>query len=547
MGRNTMPQTDDPHIKRVSHWAIDLSVLVLFGILWIHYVTPVVVTEQRRGGDVARDVASAVNIQHGRIFGDPAYRDHTIWYPPLSPLIFAGISTALGVSPFDCYRWSELVFNWLIPAGLYLVVRLGWGWRAAAGTLIALLLAMPWWQVEVVQGQPSIHAVVLGWVALLLYAQQRRRACLGWAAACGVVQGVAFWQHPVIPAILTVTFVVDVWWSRREAPAATAGETKPAHLLSRDATILILTLVIAAPILYLMLHGPVRNTVPREYVAAELSTGEFALMHANPWIWLMGLVGLIVSIRRWTPPARLLVIAPAVCVLGQLPAYRHLYGPAWMKTLPVLVPHEFQRAFQLGWAVCVGVGIDATLRELSLRTIAFRGRAGGALLPLAAFVATAYPGALHVRENLRRYVKPASLPPVIAEAVDWINANTDVNDVFACQPEWAFEWLNPRTGRKVWISAKGHSNPRVDWRAREQVMQQLRDAASADEFWRIAHEHGIDYCVLSPSWYPRVFADPRLWQAASPNLLQMVHGGGGKVIILQVNSRPQFATGTVLP
>ena len=69
-------------------------------------------------------------------------------------------------------------------------------------------------------------------------------------------------------------------------------------LVTRSVCLLAVALAVAAPILYMMLHGPVLNRVPREYIASQLDTVEFALMDGNLWILATGLVGLISSIRR---------------------------------------------------------------------------------------------------------------------------------------------------------------------------------------------------------------------------------------------------------
>jgi hypothetical protein len=111
-------------------------------------------------------VATAVNMQQGRFLGDCASVDHLLWYPPLSPAIMAGLAELWDIRVVDCHRWSALLFSWMIPAGLYLVVRLHWGRRAAAAATIALLLTMPWWQREVVQGRGNLRCTPwpgVGW------------------------------------------------------------------------------------------------------------------------------------------------------------------------------------------------------------------------------------------------------------------------------------------------------------------------------------------------------------------------------------------------
>ena len=113
-----------------SSWIPDALLLLALAALWIWLVLPIV-NEGLRGYDIFRDIGNAVNIQHGRYVGDPAYPNETFWYPPLSPVLVAGISALLDAKPADCYRWSQLLVNGWIPIGLFLIVRIQWGRRAA--------------------------------------------------------------------------------------------------------------------------------------------------------------------------------------------------------------------------------------------------------------------------------------------------------------------------------------------------------------------------------------------------------------------------------
>ena len=516
----------------------DVLFLLLLGAFWAYTVTPIVSVEKRQGGDILRDVASAINVRHGQVFADPAYRGETIWYPPLSSMIVAAVSSLLNITPTDCYLWSQLLFNWMIPAGLCLVVRLQWGRRAAMASTVALLLAVPWWQTSVCRGQPSVHAVVWGWAALLLYGWQHRRASLGWAVACGLLQGVAFWHHPLLPAVLGAGFIFQAGWGCLGVPEG-PDRRGACSGLRREALILGLTLMVAAPILYLMQHGPVLNPEPREYLADELRTGEFPLMRYNVWIWATGLIGLISSARGRDVGSRLLVVAMALCILGQLPGYARILDLPMSSRVPVVVPHEFQLVFQLGWAICVGVGIDAVLTFLAARVAFLRvRRTAVGVLTLLALVLTGAWGLPDVRVNLRRFLHhygPGD--PAFRDAAEWIRRNTDVNDLFMCEADWAFAWLSPETGRKVWVTGHGHGNPRVDWHGRVQTLEQMRALTSPRTFWRMARERGVDYCIPSPGWLPRILSDPTLGPIAVPAYLEPVHVSG-KIHILKVVPKP---------
>jgi hypothetical protein len=274
-----------------------------------------------------------------------------------------------------------------------------------------------------------------------------------------------------------------------------------------------------------MLHGPVLNPVPREFIAGELRTVEFALMRLNPWIWLTGLLGLIVCIRRADLASRLVVCVLGICAAGQFLAYPRIMGWSWAARFPLIVPHELQWTFQLAWAVCVGIGIDALIgRVLGWRSLApHRGKLALPALLVALLLTGAW-GLPGVNRNLRRFVHVygRNFPGATA----WIRANTHIEDVFACEPIWAFAWLNADTGRKVWLTEPGHSNPRVDWKGRKRVLDEMAAAPTPEAFWRILREHDVGYCVPSPGWMPRVLADPALRREAVPAYLELVYGGG---------------------
>lgn len=521
---------------RVPTWIVvmpDIACVALLLVFWVVYVGPVVVGEQRHGYDAFRDVGSAVNMQKGLFLVDPAYRGQDLWYPPLSPLIVAGTSLVLRVAPIDCYRWSGLLLNWLIPAGLFWTMRLQWGRRAAICGTVALLLAMPWWQREVHQGQASIHSAILGWGALALYAQQRKRRSSVWALACGVFQGICFWHHPIVPALLGASFLLQSLWEVLRAGKSgwLCGEVRRSLLTAAA------TLVVASPILYQMLHGPVLNHAGREYVAGELQSVEFALVQGNAWVWVMGLVGVRSCVRRGDWGGRVLVSYLAVALLGQAPGYLRLYGGEWAMRIPVVVPHEFQRFFQLGWAVAVGVGIDVALAGLATKFV--RGRRF--LLGLAALVAcviTGGRGLAEAKDNYRQYLHRFPEDPVLREAGRWILENTNIEDVFACDPQLALTWLNAETGRRVWVMPEGHSNPRVDWHERAAVLAEMGSTSSPERFWQLAHAHGIDYIVPSPGWLPNVVADPNLYGQAVPAFLRQVYGGARTTAIFRVAAIP---------
>lgn len=513
----------------------DIAFLGLLILFWIVYISPVVIGEKRHGYDIFRDAGTAVNMQNGQYFADPVYAGESLWYPPLSPMIAACVSKVTGITPLDYYRLSQLFFNWLIPAGFFLLMRLKWGLRAAILGTVALLFAMPWWQAEVHQGQPSIHAIVLGWAALLLYAYQHKRQSNLWALVCGVFQGICFWHHPFVPTLLASGFVLQTmwWYIQQRHKTELSGEIK------RKILIIGVTLLTAFPILYQLLRGPVLNHVGREYIAGEMHSIRFALMHGNPWLWATGIAGIVYCIRKADFGERLLVSLLAISLLGQIPGYLRLYGGEWASKIPVLVPHEFQRLFQLGWAAAIGVGMDSILCFLTERIKFFKVHPSSIkALTLAVCVITGGWGLVKAKNNYREYVHTFPNNPVLKEAGKWIMENTDINDVFACEPQLAFCWLNAETGRKVLLVPAGHSNPRVNWQQRATVLVEMGNAPNGKAFQQLAHKNGIKYFIPSRGWIPCIIGDSNIYNKATATCIEPVYSGYEGLTIYKIVESP---------
>ncbi len=90
----------------------------------------------------------------------------------------------------------------------------------------------------------------------------------------------------------------------------------------------------------------------------------------------------------------------------------------------------------------------------------------------------------------------------------------------------------------IWITAPGHSNPRVDWSRRKRILDQLADAPSPQAFWQLARQHGIDYCIPSPEWAPNVLTNPALGPLTVPTYLEPVYVAE-KIHILKVVEVPR--------
>lgn len=517
-------------------WLPDLGCLTLLWVYWGATIGPLVIVERLGAYDVNRDIASAVNFHAGEFLADPTTRGETLWYPPLSPLLVAGISWLLGVPPGDCYRLSQLLVNWMLPAGMFLTVRLAWGWRAGFVAMVAMLLALPWWQINAHSGMPSWQALIGGWVSLLLYAAAYRTRSRRWAQACGLWLGLAFLHHPLVPMILSSAFGLLAIQELAELWRRGAAGAEWRNRLGWHGLIVGVGLLIGLPVIYALQHGPTLNPIPRQFFSADLLTVRFALLGGNPWLWGTGLLGLVVILRRGGLAARLLVSILLVCLAGQLSAYGRTFGPAWASFLPVVLPHQFQAYSQLCLGAGMGVGIDTLVRAVASRLTApaYRLLLEPVLL-LAALIVTAGPGWRELDQHLHRHQHNYERSGEFVEAAEWIRSHTRIYDVFVADSQLAFTWLNPQTGRKVWLAPVGHTNPRVDWRARHRVYSELTRERSPEGFARLLRENAIDYCLITPEWIPAAVKAIGRGEATLPDGLVPVFQRGA-VLILRVES-----------
>ncbi|MGB0717180.1 MAG: hypothetical protein ACPGXK_14975 [Phycisphaerae bacterium] len=481
------------HNGPLAKW--DFLILALLLIAWGFLVGPIVVDEHLHGYDIFREAGMGESIKYRSVLSDPAYPNASLWYPPLGTLSMAWIASVFGTSVEACFSWSQLLFNWLIPGGLFLVVRSAWGRRAGVFAALALLFAMPWWQCEVAHGQPSIHAVIIGFVSLAMIARAERSKKRIETAATGVFVGMTMWHHPLIPCFLMCLLTAHALWRSRTArPLYVASIIKLPSM-----QIVWIAALVGAPLLWQILHGPVRNDTPRTYFAAELRTIEFALMGGHPWILLVGILGIGVAVRECRSANERLVLALILAGIFQIPAYVRDLAPNWGHWLPTIVPHEFQRLFQLAWAIAVGIGSSHLIIWLC-RRISNRGM--NALLYAACAGFILFPGVLHTQKNLRRFLTFDYTEERSPATVKWILQNTDPEDVFICTSELAFQWLIPSTGRRAWILPPGHSNPRVDWLARNQVFQAMRNVESGKDLRDLCLAYELDYVISSGDWVP---------------------------------------------
>ncbi|MFI5397550.1 MAG: hypothetical protein ACHQ9S_18595 [Candidatus Binatia bacterium] len=472
----------------------DIACLAALLTLWAWMAYPIA-HSGFLSNDALREITSALNVMHGRWFGDPTFLEETPWYPPIGSYLAAVAALLFHAPAFTIYQWESLFVNWMIPAGLFLCVRLQWGYRVAIASTLVFLFAMPWWQRGVVCTLPPYQVPIWMWTVLLLYAMYQKQRSLPWALACGAVLGLSVAMHPLFPTLLIAVFAVQPFFGRQ--------------VLSRvreSVPIVLPAAIIGGAAFFMLMRGPRLNGAAMSYFAGEqLYSATFALFNRNYLVILCGIVGVVAACRTWCVGSRMLVLFLLATLVGQLRGYAWdlRWNVPWLFVLPYYNTHQFQILFQLGWAVCAGLGIVTICEATKL----VRWRLGPvvSLLGFAILCAVAsYRGVQAAPGNLRAFlpIDPSQRAPMS----QWIEAHTSINDVFAGDP-FVLETVNVQTGRKVVILPSAFScNPRVDLGSRARDLGTLQTTDSVGLFEQTLRARHVTYCIASRNWVPAVFA-----------------------------------------
>jgi hypothetical protein len=456
--------------------------------------------------DCFRDMAWAHNVRAGSIWADPVLAGESFWYAPGNPLSFGFASRILGVAVPTLYASSALWWNSLIPVAVFLLTLRSTDRITALVSLPLVFLGSLWWLTHFAAPMPSIQGTVLGLASILCWQGCMSRIAVGrtavlrWAAATGLILAACAWYHPVCAVAaaggIGLQAVLELLRGARRA----AGDAPPSSherrlLLLAVTTVAGGSLLLALPLICHFIGMPHANPVPLQYFAAELTNPDFALQAHTPLIPLLGVVGVWLVLRR-RPGAGWLVGYLAVAFMGQTAGYlHHLLG------LPVayLLPHEFQWHTQLAVGILAAISITELTGFLGRR---LRWPSDPSLARLlwigVLLVVVVIPNLLFVPLAGSYLVDLRQVQTANRETAEWIQSDTLLDDVFACDPLLCHLVVAGLTGRKCMAVPVGHMNPAVDARRRLGELSTLLVIEDEAEFIELARQHGVTHLLLRP-------------------------------------------------
>ena len=483
-----------------SRWFGDGVIILVLLVGWVVLVGGLTRGRRTATYDTFRDMAWAENIRAGRIWSDPTLAELPAWYPPGGPLLVTAASILTGRPIVDVYGYASWWLNALLPVMLYLLARSAWDRTTAIVALLTVPLGSVWLLTHAVANVPSVQGTalsllsLLGWHRCVLSAGVLRRG-LCWSLATGLILALAAWFHPlcaIMPAAaIFLQVALNTAFPRRMIPGSASRRQVASCMLLAG----LVAGVLSAPLLRQMLAGlRAPNPAPLLYFANDLDNPAYYAHAQAPLIVLAALAG-IHFIVRFEPGTLWIVMYLLVGLLGQAAGYlRFTHG--W--PVPALLPHEFQWHGHLAVGCCAAVGIASLARALASRAAGDRrgSRIRTTVLWLTVLVAVTVGPAL--RWLPRAGMHLLDLEPLLtghSELIEWIRADTTLDQVFVTDPDLAYMVVAGLTGRKCAAVPACHSNPRAEARRRLEDVERMLATSDAAEFARLAERYQAE-CFL---------------------------------------------------
>ena len=424
--------------------------------------------------DHYRDVAQAQTMQDGAWLGDPFYRDETLFYNPLLPVVVSVTASVVDRPVPEVFTRIGAFLNALAPAAFYVMAVSFVGRQAALAALVAFLFVgtdpsfrsptyTPWLF-------PSSFAQAWFYLSLWLYGRVAFSGRLRPAAAIGACLGLAFLTHAAPAILLGAVFVTATAWQaiRRRTPTRTLGWEL--------GTILCGAFVVSLPFSASILgryHLRVVNGSPLWFLdPATVETGWWSLVSAGGSSWLLGTLaalGAVALIFRRTPALGDRHTVLLVAWIATAAALFWYTGYVWhalsqrLIDAPLLLPaHHFALYLRAAYVVCFGCGVVLLARLVGRVIASLTGRRtdapesgepfarGAFVLLVTILVATALPTYFD-REDFndqRARALAALAAPDYARIIPWLRAHSSPTDVFLSTEADAESIIGP-AGRKV--------------------------------------------------------------------------------------------------
>lgn len=430
--------------------------------------------------DAFRDLASMENLRAGFWWRDPVLLGKPPWYPPLFTWVHGSLATLLDIEPYKFTSISRFWFNCWIPAAMFILLRNSVSRIAALAGPVILVVTSAWWSRHLTVAMPSIQSVLL--VLIGLHAWHRSRLAKQPCWTPGLMVSLALWTHPVASIMLVGSMTID---SVLTSCCTSATDRK--RILRQLIVAGAIAAVLASPVLINQLRLPRLNPEPRTYFGLELYMPKYAFQfHALP-APLFGLAGagLILSRR---PELRWIVAYIIVGSVGQILGY---IGEAAGHQSLLFVPHQFQWHTQIALTLSVVVFLDWIVpRAMANRPLRIKGWI------LLGFIASLSVGIPNQPGQTSSVLGAARLYRKHENLIEWIRAQTNIDDVFVAEPSVAYFTVSAYTGRKCLLSFPAHINPAADVPARESAQAKLLSSTDPVTLRKIIDQFSVNYLVL---------------------------------------------------
>jgi len=486
-----------------SSWRLDAVVVAVLLAGWLVGLTGPVLCLRPIAPDTYRDAAYAEHILEGRWSDDPALLGYRYWYPPLGPLVYSLIGRTAGTPPLAVYGTSVLWANiWILPI-LYLLVRRSFDRLTGVTAVLCVWLGSRWWSDNLALPVPAVQGLVPALATLWLWVEVQA-AKLRWSVPVAILLAICAWHHVICGLVTSGAIGLH-------ALACTVG-CRPGSRwqpLLRAAVVAAICGMLVAPLAWHLASLPQVNRIPFRYVATELFNPRYSRHALTPLVIPLAIAGVVYVLRRAGDKGAWVIGYLLVGLVGQAPAYlRRFVG----RSLPLLVPHEFQWHGQLAVGILAAIALVWIAREAA----GYRGRVPGFSSPRSAPFAVGCAWAClvmlvigpdaadAVRRIDDRWISSRPLPAE-ARAADWIKRNTGVYDVFLCHPQTGYRLVGGLTGRKLVAPLAGYANVAAPVPKLHEDNKRLLKTDDPDEFRRLAvNEHQVQYLLVEGSLLDRL-------------------------------------------
>ena len=547
---------NEPQFKRLlRRHGLDAVCIVLCAVAFVHGVRATQALEYPYDIDFYVHLSHAQSALDGYFLVDPYYLNEMQWYNPLVSWLIAAVTWIFGIPlTVACTRMGAYL-NLLAPLCFYaLSARLLGKWAAAAAVLSFLFLAKPFLPgCYLGTYSPWLYSnnfmQAFFYLGLLVYIVSLKKKNLGWAAAAGILLGIAFLGHAGTALILG--FVIGIMELRNMVLdwKASGGSRKAfGRGAVRIGILFGLAFIVSLPFLYSILFHyrlKILNDAPNGWMPffLRLENLQFFWTVNRSKRNLVALFGIVVLVFQphkalekrilffW---ACVCIVFLAYCYLGQvmtrLGAHLFCRVPAYhfFFYLNAVLSLFFGYGLARSADFLADLGRRIPLLPMSVRPF-LGGRVILSLLMLLCF-ARYYPS----YGSRFDYTEAPARSRAIAgwsdwrRTHDWIRVHTHDSEVFLANDMWGMYVVGP-SGRKSVAIWNLCSNPYVDWRGRNADRETMvafltGKAGDIGEFMRLVSKYGVRF----------ILADPDEWRISKDLPFLKKEFSGDKVEIYRI-------------